>query len=161
MRSGRLPRGFTYVGLLIAVAVIAAGSATVLGAGANQQLRDNEAELLAIGHEFRRALQSYADATPVGQPTAPQELAELLRDPRYLGVRRHLRRIYPDPLTGNTRWGIIRSPDGRISGIHSLSATPTLRRTGFPTGMEEFEKTGRHDEWIFAHAPVARPQATR
>ena len=130
MRNGRPQRGFTYVGLLIAVAVIAAGSATVLGARANLQLRDNEAELLAIGREFRQALQAYAEATPVGQPTAPKELAELLRDPRYPGVRRHLRRIYPDPLTGRNDWGIERSPDGRISGIHSLSPTPTLRHTG-------------------------------
>lgn len=159
MSSGRPQSGFTYVGLLIAVAVIAAGS-TVLGAGANLQLRDNEAELLAIGREFRHALQAYADATPVGQPTAPKELAELLRDPRYLGARRHLRRIYPDPLTGRNDWGIERSPDGRISGIHSLSPTPTLRRTGFPTGMEGFEKAERHDEWVFALAPVPTPKLT-
>lgn len=153
-KPGRRPAGFTYVGLLIAVAVIAAGSTAVLGAGANLQLRDNEAELLAIGREFRRALQAYADATPVGQPAAPRELAELLRDPRYLGVRRHLRRIHPDPLTGKNEWGIERSPDGRISGIHSLSPTPTLRRTGFPTGMEGFENAERHDEWVFALAPT-------
>lgn len=160
MRNGRPQRGFTYVGLLIAVAVIAAGSATVLGAGANLQLRDNEAELLAIGREFRQALQAYAEATPVGQPTAPKELAELLRDPRYPGVRRHLRRIYPDPLTGRNDWGIERSPDGRISGIRSLSPTPTLRHTGFPTGMEGFEKAGRHDEWVFALTPVSTARLT-
>ena len=157
MHSGRLQYGFTYVGLLIAVAIITAGSATALGAGANLQWRDNEAELLAIGREFRQALQAYADATPVGQPTAPKELVELLRDPRYLGVRRHLRRIHPDPLTGKSEWGIERSPDGRISGIHSLSRTPTLRHTGFPTGMEGFEKAERHDEWIFALAPTPNP----
>lgn len=154
MRNGRPQSGFTYVGLLIVVAMIAAGSAAVLGAGVNLQMRDNEAELLAIGREFRRALQDYADATPVGQPTAPKELAELLRDPRYLGVRRHLRRIYPDPLTGKTEWGIERAPDGRISGIHSLSPTPTLRHTGFPTGMEAFEQAEHHNEWVFALAPV-------
>jgi len=157
MRSGRPQHGFTYVGLLIAVALIAAGSAAALGAGANLQWRDNEAELLAIGREFRQALQAYADATPVGQPTAPKELAELLRDPRYLGVRRHLRRIYPDPLTGNSEWGIERSPDGRISGIHSKSRTETLRRSGFPTGMEGFANAERHDEWIFALAPTPNP----
>ena len=157
MRNGRPQHGFTYIGLLIAVALIAAGSAAALGAGANLQWRDNEAELLAIGREFRQALQAYADATPVGQPTAPKELTELLRDPRYLGVRRHLRRIYPDPLTGKNAWGIQRSPDGRISGIHSLSRTPTLRHTGFPTGMEAFEKAERHDEWLFALTPTAPP----
>jgi len=82
MRNGRSARGFGYVGLLIVVALTAAGTAAVLGAGVQQQRRDGEATLLAIGAEFRRALVSYAAATPLGQPDAPRELAELLRDPR-------------------------------------------------------------------------------
>jgi len=154
MRSGRRQDGFTYVGLLIAVAFIALGAATVLESGAQQQLRLQEAELLAIGQEFRSALQSYAEATPLGQPEAPRELAELLRDPRYPGTKRHLRRIYPDPLTGQKSWGIVRSPDGRILGIHSLSDSPTLRRDGFPIGLEAFAQARRHDEWIFALRPL-------
>lgn len=154
MRSGRRQAGFTYVGLLIAVAVIAAGATAALDAGARVQLREQETELLAIGQEFRAALKSYAEATPVGQPDAPKELSELLRDPRYPGTKRHLRRIYPDPLTGREEWGVDRSPDGRIIGIHSLSASPTFRRTGFPAGMEWFAKAERHDEWVFAVMPA-------
>jgi type II secretory pathway pseudopilin PulG len=158
MRTGKWATGkqagFTYIGLLIMVAVIAAGTTASLGAGASLQRRDVEVELLAIGQEFRAALQSYADATPVGQPTAPKALAELLRDPRYPGVRRHLRRLYPDPLTGRDDWGLLRDAAGRIEGIHSLSATPTLRQANFPPGMEMFEKAQRHSEWVFALAPV-------
>lgn len=155
MRNGRQSAGFTYIGLLITVAVIAAGATAALGTGTSLQLRDTEAELLAIGQEFRRALQDYAAATPFGQPDAPKELAELLRDPRQPGVRRHLRRIYPDPLTGKAEWGIERFPDGRIRGIHSLSKTQTIRRAGFPAGLEGFEKAERHDEWVFALMPSA------
>lgn len=154
MRSGKRQAGFTYVGLLIAVAVIAAGATAALDAGARLQLRDQEAELLAIGQEFRLALKSYAEATPVGQPDAPKELGELLRDPRYPAAKRHLRRIYHDPLTGREEWGVERSPDGRIMGIHSLSTSPAFRRTGFPAGMEWFAKAERHDEWIFALVPT-------
>lgn len=155
MRSGRRQAGFTYVGLLIAVALIAAGAAAALDAGARLQLREQEAELLAIGLEFRAALKSYAEATPAGQPDAPKELGELLRDPRHAGKKRHLRRIYPDPLTGREEWGVDRSPaDGRIIGIHSLSASPAFRRTGFPAGMEGFAQAERHDEWVFALVPA-------
>jgi type II secretory pathway pseudopilin PulG len=153
-RTGVMQAGFTYIALLIIVAMIAAGATAALGAGAALQQRESEAELLAIGLEFRQALQSYADATPAGQPTEPREVAELLRDPRYPGVRRHLRRIYPDPLTGQAEWGIVRFPDGRISGMHSLSKTPTLRHTGFPAGLEGLEKTESHDAWIFALMPA-------
>lgn len=150
MHSGRRQSGFTYVGLLIAVALIALAAVTVLESGAQWQLRGQEAELLAIGQEFRAALKSYAEATPLGQPDAPQELTELLRDPRQPGIKRHLRRIYPDPLTGQRAWGLVRRPDGRIVGIHSLSRSPTLRRSGFPAGLEAFAAAQRHDEWIFA-----------
>lgn len=154
MRSGKRQAGFTYVGLLIAVAVIAAGATAALDAGARVQLREQEAELLAIGQEYRLALKSYAEATPVGQPDAPKELVELLRDPRYPGTKRHLRRIYPDPLTGREAWGIDRSPDGRVMGIHSLSTSPTFRRTAFPAGMEWFAQAERHDQWVFALMPT-------
>jgi type II secretory pathway pseudopilin PulG len=154
MCNGRRQAGFTYVGLLIAVAVIAVGATAALGAGTSLQLRDTEAELLAIGQEFRRALKAYAEATPVGQPDAPKELAELLRDARQPGVQRYLRRIYPDPLTGKAEWGIERFPDGRIKGIHSLSTTQTIRRAGFPAGLEWFEKAERHNEWVFALMPT-------
>lgn len=154
MRSGNGQAGFTYVVLLIAVALLAAGAATVLEAGAQLQLREREAELIAIGQEFRAALKSYAAATPLGQPDAPKELAELLRDPRYPGTKRHLRRLYADPVSGGRGWGIVRSPDGRILGIHSLSTSPTLRKSGFPVGLEAFAQAQRHDEWVFALQPV-------
>jgi type II secretory pathway pseudopilin PulG len=158
MRSGEWPgasqAGFTYIGLLIIVALVAAGATAALGAGAAVQRRAAEAELIAIGLEFRQALQSYADATPPGQPAEPRELAELLRDPRYPGVRRHLRRLYPDPLTGNAEWGVVRSPDGRITGIHSRSKTATIRSTDFPVGLESFAPAEWHDAWVFAPMPV-------
>lgn len=155
MRSGR-HAGFTYIGLLIAVAILAATSVAALGAGAALQQRETEAELLAIGLEFRQALQGYADATPPGRPAAPLDLAELLRDPRHPGMQRHLRRIYPDPLTGKAEWGLVRSPDGRIAGIHSLSGAAPLRRAGFPPGCEQFAQAERYRDWVFAPLPRFR-----
>ncbi|MBA3032544.1 MAG: type II secretion system protein [Gammaproteobacteria bacterium] len=143
------------------MAIISLGATASLGSGVVIQQRLAEAELLAIGLEYRQALQSYSDATPQGQATAPRELAELLRDPRYPGVRRHLRRIYPDPLTGTPEWGIVRFPDGRISGVHSLKKSPTIRRVAFPAGLEGFAKAEQYDEWVFAlmpEQPAATPQ---
>jgi type II secretory pathway pseudopilin PulG len=157
-RAGRAAQaGFTYVGLLIFVAVLGAAATASLGAGSSLARRDAEAELLAIGLEYRAALKSYAEATPFGQPDAPKELAELLRDPRYPGVRRHLRRLYADPLTGLTDWGVVRDPGGRIVGIHSLSTAATLRRDNFPPGLEALNEAHRHDQWLFALSPV-QPQ---
>jgi type II secretory pathway pseudopilin PulG len=161
MRAGSGQRGFTYIGLLIFVAVLGAAATASLAAGSSLLGRAAEEELLAIGLEFRAALKSYAEATPFGQPDAPKELAELLRDPRYPGVRRHLRRLYADPLTGRAEWGLVRDPGGRIVGIHSLSRTPALRQDNFPPGLESCKGAGRHDEWLFALAAQPRPPPGR
>jgi type II secretory pathway pseudopilin PulG len=149
--------GFTYVGLLIFVAVLATAANAALSAGVGTLQREAEAELLAIGLEYRAALKSYAEATPIGQADAPKELAELLRDPRDPGVRRHLRRLYVDPLSGKAEWGVVRDPGGRIVGIHSLSTAATLRQDNFPLGLEGFKEARKHDQWVFALAPPAMP----
>lgn len=161
MVSRRGQRGFSYIAVLIATAIIAAGASIALEANATLQRRANETELLAIGAEYRAALESYAAATPVGQPSAPLELQELLRDPRHPGVRRHLRRLYPDPMTGKAEWGVARSPDGRIIAIHSLSRSETWKRADFPRGMEHFARATHHDEWVFGPMPTAPARPPR
>jgi type II secretory pathway pseudopilin PulG len=154
-------RGFSYIGLLIVVAIVTTGASIAIEASAALQQRAGEEELLAIGAEYRAALESYAAATPFGQPTTPLEWKDLLRDPRQPGVRRHLRRIYADPLSGRSEWGLVRSPDGRIAGIHSLSRTETWKRADFPPGMEHFVRAQRHDEWVFAPLPVQTARTAR
>lgn len=150
MATSKRQCGMIYVALLLAVALIGGVSAVGLKVAQTIQTRQAEAELLAIGLEFRNALQSYAEATPNGVPPAPESLAELLRDPRYPGVRRHLRRIYHDPLTGKTDWGIIRGPDRRIAGIHSLSTGATFKRDGFPGELAALAGKESHDQWVFS-----------
>jgi type II secretory pathway pseudopilin PulG len=142
---------------MIMVAILGAAVAAALTAGSSLTRRSAEDELLAIGMEFRQALKSYAESTPVGQPDAPRELTELLLDRRQPSVRRHLRRLYPDPLTGKSEWGIVRGPDGRIAGVHSLAQSEAIRLANFPAGLETLEGRRRHDEWVFAWQPAALP----
>lgn len=103
----RPARGFTYVSVIILVAIIGLVAATTLRIGATMQRAQAERELLYIGEQFSDALKSYAGATPQGQPQQPPTLKELLRDPRFPGTRRHLRKIFIDPMTGKAEWGII------------------------------------------------------
>ena len=74
--------GFTYLGLLIFIAILALTSAASVKVGALIQRRAAEEELLAIGHEMRMALISYSNATPAGQMKHPISLQDLLKDPR-------------------------------------------------------------------------------
>jgi type II secretory pathway pseudopilin PulG len=118
--------GFTYLGVLLAVAfcgvaLAAAGS----GWGAAAQ-RSKEQELLFVGGEFRRALESYYASSPGGTRESPRSLGELLLDPRFPVTRRHLRRVYVDPMTGRAEWGLILEND-RIVGVHSLSGARPMR----------------------------------
>ena len=139
-----------YLALLLGVALIGGLSAVSLKVAQTIQLRGAEAELLAIGVEFRSALQSYADATPNGLPNTPNSLSELLRDARSPGIQRHLRRIYHDPLTGKPEWGIVRGPDRRIVGIHSLSQGKALKRENFSAELAYLSGTREHKDWVFS-----------
>lgn len=142
-------RGMIYLALLLAIALIGGLSAVGLKVAQSVQLLQAEAELIAIGSEFSRALQSYADATPNGFPKTPENLAELLRDPRNPGIQRHLRQLYHDPLTGKAEWGVVRDPERRIIGIHSLSSGLAIKIANFPTGLMVTEGGSRHRDWTF------------
>ncbi len=153
----RTSRGFAYLLLMMALAVvgIAASFAVTLGAAAER--RDAERHLLFVGGEFERALVAYAATARRG----PRELSELLRDPRVPGVRRHLRQIYADPLTGSTTWGLVRDREGFIIAVHSLARGTPIRRTGFAPGQESFADAEDYAGWRFglpiAKAVVVRP----
>lgn len=143
-------RGFTYLGLLILVAIIGIASATSLQAGAALQRRAAEEELLDIGMAFRNALISYANATPMGQKRAPSSLQDLLKDPRYPNPRRHLRKLYADPLTGKEEWGVIEAQDGGgIIGVYSLSNARPIKTGNFEAVFQGFAGKTSYREWRF------------
>jgi type II secretory pathway pseudopilin PulG len=113
-------KGFTYLGLIVTVAIVGLVGAATLKVDALLRRAAAEQELLEIGATFSEALRSYADATPRGQPQLPPpSLQDLLKDPRYPGVRRHLRKIFVDPMTGKAEWGIVyaNNPNGASTGV--------------------------------------------
>ena len=114
--------GFTYVGLLVLIAIIGIATAYTAQVNALVQQRANEEELLFVGRQFAAAFRSYYEATPAGQRPYPAKLEDLLKDPRYPGIRRHLRKIFVDPVTGKAEWGIVwlnkgSGIDGKGSGV--------------------------------------------
>lgn len=144
--------GFTYVGVMIFVAILGVVSAAALSAGSSLDRRAKEEELLFIGREFAQAFRSYFEATPAGQRNYPAKLEELLRDPRYPGVRRHLRRIYVDPMTGRAEWGLVPAPGG-IVGVHSLSERAPLKVAEFEPAFAPLTGRTSYIEWKFGFAP--------
>ena len=155
-RPARRQRGFTYLGLIIVVAILGLVGAAGLKMGSLLQRQAAEQELLDIGAQFVDALQSYAGATPAGQPQQPPTLAALLRDPRFPQVRRHLRKLYVDPITGRAEWGLLYQPGSQgIIGVHSLSSSAPLKVGNFEARFTGFEGRSHLSEWQFvAGGPV-------
>jgi type II secretory pathway pseudopilin PulG len=153
-QTGRTPRreaGFTYVGLIVLVTIIGLVGAATLKADALLRRAAAEEELLEIGAAFSAALKSYAEVTPPGQPNYPPTLQELLKDPRFPGVRRHLRRIFVDPVTGKAEWGIVHVADQKgVLAVYSLSQARPLKVANFDARFPNFENREHLSEWKFA-----------
>lgn len=156
-------RGFTYLSLIILVAIVALITASAVKLGSVLQRSKAEQELLDIGGAFSDALKSYADATPQGQPTQPPSLKELLKDPRFPGTRRHLRKIFVDPMTGKAEWGIVYLGDKvGVLAVYSLSDAKPVKISNFPVRYSGFEGKNRISEWKFtmaADSPKGENQA--
>ncbi len=145
--------GFTYIGLLILVTVIAIAATATVQIGAVAQRRDAELELLHIGRQFADGLRNYLINTPAGRPALPKELEDLLKDPRATDLRRYLRRIPVDPMTGEAKWGLVRTSDGLIAGVHSLAEGTPIKTANFEREFAVFEGAGKYSEWVFAVTP--------
>ncbi|MGA8148515.1 MAG: type II secretion system protein [Gallionellaceae bacterium] len=142
--------GFTYLGLLILLAIMGIVSAVAVQVGVVMHRRAAEEALLNVGSEFSRALESYRRATPAGQPDEPSTLQDLLRDPRFPGVVRHLRKLYYDPITGQQDWGIQREEESKqIVGVFSLSDAKPIKIANFDLRFKDFAGKSSYQEWVF------------
>ena len=154
--------GFTYIGLLIVIALIGvalAGTGIVFHA---QSQREKEKELLFAGDQVRRAIGQYYERSPGADKRFPQSLEDLLLDKRYPATQRYLRRIYRDPMTGSPEWGLVRTPDQRIIGVYSRSEKSPMKTANFPARYAEFADKQNYSEWKFVYAAApAAPKRTK
>jgi type II secretory pathway pseudopilin PulG len=160
--GGRHCGGFTYIALLFIVALMGAALVGIGQIRHVQVQRDKEAELLFVGNQFRRAISLYYERAPGGARQYPKQLQDLLQDPRYPNVQRHLRKLYMDPMTGKAEWGLVRTPDGSIIGVYSLSEDMPIKTAGFTAQDAGFADSISYREWKFAYLPAdARGAGTK
>jgi type II secretory pathway pseudopilin PulG len=162
MTSGQqgfaVQRGFTYLTILFMVAIMSGGLALVGEVWHTSAAREKEAELLHVGNEYRKAIERYY-LSGSGVRQYPKNLADLVKDPRQPGTVRHLRRLYPDPITGSDEWGLVKSADGGFAGVYSRSEAAPLKIAGFAVRDATFEGKSKYSDWQFVFAPPAAPAA--
>ncbi|TMH23920.1 MAG: type II secretion system protein [Betaproteobacteria bacterium] len=155
--SQKRAAGFTYVGVLIAVALMGFGLAAYGELYSHAAQRQKEAELIFIGGQFRDAIASYYNKSP-GAKVYPKKIDELLEDNRFPMAQHHLRRLYRDPMTESTDWGLVEAPGGGFMGVYSRSEETPIKTGNFAAAEQAFEAAEHYTKWMFTYSPSGPAQ---
>lgn len=145
---------------MIAVAIMGIGLAAAGEMWHNIQVREKEKQLLFIGHQYRQAIAQYYEETPGAVKKYPGSLDELVKDSRFVTIKRHIRKRYKDPITNSEEWGTIPGANGGIMGVYSLSTDQPLKTGNFRAEDILFENKTKYAEWTF-FAPPKTPATTQ
>lgn len=152
----RRESGFAYLLMLFLIALLAISMLAMGTLEHYAKIRSDEVELLRVGAEFRHALSSYRNA--VEPRTYPASLDDLVLDRRSGVLRRHLRKIYMDPVTRSRDWGLVIEAGG-IVGVYSKSQRKPMKVAGFDPEDAGLEGAEHYSDWIFSPVRVM-PDAT-
>lgn len=121
--------------------------------------REREQEWLRIGGLYAQALEQYVAAAPGALRQPPVTLDELLADTRFVGVRRHLRRAYTDPLRPGHPWALLRDAEQRIIGVRSDSTDMPFMTSPSPNAsLQRVGRGDRYADWAFLMpSPTSTP----
>jgi type II secretory pathway pseudopilin PulG len=151
-RARRSARGFTYVGLLVLVALIGLMLASAGEIASTTAQRERETQLLWVGHAYRTAIRCYWSH----RRTFPQTLQELLGGEADAPAQvRCLRRPYPDPMTNAVDWVLVPAPNGGIMGVASSSTRAPLKTGNFDEADRDFADAATYGDWHFTFQPGA------
>ena len=125
--------------------------ALLLGTSGSQTYFSKERRLIAAADEIVTALKAYRDASPGTAKEFPNQLADLMRDPRMLADKGYLLALPVDPITQKQEWGVVRNKNNQVIGVHSLSNdSPTLFAKLFSLrGGEKYSEGLALGHWKF------------
>src|SRR5437763_12560757 len=146
-------RGFTYLGMLVIVALMGFGLAAFGELYTHASQREKERELLFVGEQFTNAIASYYNKSP-GAKVYPKKMDDLLEDKRFPMPQHHLRRVYNDPMTGKADWALVEAPGGGFMGVHSVSEQTPIKSGSFSAKNAAFEDAENYTKWMFTYSPV-------
>ena len=146
-------KGYTYFGVLFVVVLIGLALSGASMIWQFQVQRQKEQQLLFIGNQYTQAIANYYHAAPGGIKHYPKTIAELLRDPRYPNIKRHLRKPWLDPFTMKSDWVLIRTRQGGIAGIFSLARGTPIKQARFGNEVLDRLLSGKtsYQQWKFIY----------
>lgn len=143
-------QGLVLLALLIALALASIALCGALDVWSLQRQRWQEEQLLFVGNQYRQAIQHYYQ---VGG-SLPVSVDDLLDDHRFQVPLHHLRRAYPDPITGKNDWQFLRHGE-QIFGVYSSASAVPIKHALFPPRYADFAKAQSYQDWQFFYLPPA------
>lgn len=135
--------------MVIAISGIALAGVGILWSHDRQ--REREQELLFVGDAYRKAIGSYYESSP-GNKVYPKTLEELLLDKRFPFKKRHLRKLYADPMSKNAGWALVKL-QGNIIGVYSTANATPIKQAQFASAYESFAEAKQYSDWKFVYTP--------
>ncbi|MFM2055782.1 MAG: hypothetical protein RLY71_167 [Pseudomonadota bacterium] len=152
-------RGMLLLGVLVFMAMGTLMASVASQRWADARQRDAEEELLIIGMQYRKAIESYYFRSPGVPRQFPASLKDLVEDPRFPQTVRHIRKLWPDPVDPAQDWGLIRQGD-RIVGVYSQSTGQPFRSANFdPALPSAFTNAKTYKDWRFVSGVGVLPAA--
>jgi len=146
-------KGFTYPAALALIVIVSVSLMVVQKQWSTIVKRDKEKELFFRAGQIVQAIGSFYKDSSKDSQQYPRSLKVLLKDNRSLGLKRHLRKIYKEPMTEDGQWGIIYDGRGGIKGVFSKSMAEPLKKGNFPEIYKSFENKKKYSEWKFIYEP--------
>ncbi|HEY0905675.1 MAG TPA: type II secretion system protein [Methylophilus sp.] len=145
-------RGFSYIGVLIAMALCGLALSGTAMVWHHQSQRMQQQILLETGEAYRLAIGRYYEATPGQLKQYPTQLAELIEDKRFPVPRRHLRRLLPDPFHARQPMALMLQ-NGTIVGVYSSSKRSPIKSRDYLEIEAGFESAKHYSDWQFSYQP--------
>ena len=152
----RREAGFSYVIVMFLVAVLSIISVRALETTLTRERRDKEAQLIEVGTAYKNAIRQYYEGAPGTAKSYPAKLEDLLQDLRLTRPTRPLRKLYRDPITGSSQWGLVLDANDHVTGVYSLSNGKPFKQDGFADDLVSFKGAQRYSDWKFVYSPQVK-----
>lgn len=143
--------GLVLLALLIMLILVAVGALAAAEVWSTTLKREREVELMFVGNQYRRAIESYWKMSP-GRRAYPPSIDVLLTDNRFPNAVHHLRRVYRDPMTESGEFEPIMQANA-MTGVHSTSQDAPIKKANFGPLYAQFEQAESYAQWQFIFVP--------